>query len=910
MLSLNHFKMKNKVMILAVVPLVTIVYLAYLKIGELSFQLKNIDILSHDIQFIQLLSTNHRESHIARIHPDKIADQAAKQQQRFNRMHELVPLAFPQQDAGFINNLLLDMSETQSDLFQTKSMKESDELSTWLAELHSQMLLHLEKVDIHTGIPTIEGHLKALYQLEWLMLWAAEENWFFHRESRQNDSWATEQVHHDNHERIQNYFDFQKLYIERFLVINADKSHVQMLLNTFSHPAFSSSARFRDQLLNNDEAPHMSEQAIRDGLKSLDQRLSLLNSVARQIEIGLTRELNSKVADFKTKRLAFITLVSLLAVFIFTISLNLAHRVAGYLPEILNFLKDADTNTSQSTVMVKGNDELAEFAKKINTLTKERRENQRHLIESRDFARQQAEKAERANRAKSSFLANMSHEIRTPLNGIIGISEILSETKLYASQREYLSTIETSSQHLLRLINDILDLSKIESGELRLSLHSTNIRELIFDTADMITSRISDKGLVLDISIDRDVPVSLLVDEYRLGQVLLNLLSNAVKFTEKGTIKIKVTCLSKENQRAMLRFEVIDTGIGIAKDKQKVIFRPFAQEDASTTRQFGGTGLGLAISNKIVNLMNSEIRLDSDKGLGCRFFFDAKLEFETDTVNVVDDIPPFYLIHNNLSWHQHILDEIAYFGLNVQAMYNDVSAFIQDEHRLNLTVVYLESEPKQSLEHINTISDVTQSNITVIRLGYSGNRDYGGKVHGLVTYPLLGRRLLKALRPSINVEDGALGQVTPIWEAKKERLAEPSTTPSLVNVSNLSTQPQVLVVEDNRVNQLVATTLLQKSHLTYDVANNGQEAVDLINQGKRYKAILMDCMMPVKDGFEATRDIRDYESKNNLSHTPIIALTASVIDDDIRRCFDVGMNDYVPKPFHKDTLLEKIKSFV
>ncbi|WP_230853620.1 histidine kinase dimerization/phospho-acceptor domain-containing protein, partial [Vibrio harveyi] len=225
------------------------------------------------------------------------------------------------------------------------------------------------------------------------------------------------------------------------------------------------------------------------------------------------------------------------------------------------------------------------------------------LTQAKEDAERAKDDAIKASKAKSSFLANMSHEIRTPLNGVIGISEVLSDTSLTATQRDYVDTIETSSQLLLSLINDILDFSKIESGMLLISPHSTCVRESIYDIASIVSPKAKEKGIDLKVNISRNTPFRLMIDDHRLRQVVMNFMSNAVKFTDKGTVLLSVTTHVVSGSNAVMEFSVQDSGIGIDEQQQKKIFEPFAQEDDSTTRQFGGTGLGLAISTQLVELM-------------------------------------------------------------------------------------------------------------------------------------------------------------------------------------------------------------------------------------------------------------------------------------------------------------------
>lgn len=488
-----------------------------------------------------------------------------------------------------------------------------------------------------------------------------------------------------------------------------------------------------------------------------------------------------------------------------------------------------------------------------------------------------------ANKAKSSFLANMSHEIRTPLNGIIGMTDILNESRLTPVQKDYLTTINSSSQTLLMLINDILDLSKIESGNLEVCPHTCAIKEVIFDTAALIAPKAQQKNVKIKIEMDADIPAYVRADEQKLRQVAMNLASNAIKFTEAGAVTFKLKVSNRSSDKISLYFAVKDTGIGIDESKHGQVFEEFKQESSQTSTEFGGTGLGLAISTKMIAMMGSKIELTSAKGLGSEFFFTLDLELEqqpqgakSQTFNLPQVIycseKPSKLLIQELNFYQYPLEVVQ----NKEEILPHISS--QAILLLDETIDVL------------SCSDKYNENIAIlVRENSSKTSDFGAAIAGYITLPLLGHRLDHLLK-TIQTNQQPVSE-TPEVKSKMEGM--------------------ILVVEDNKVNQQVVGVNLKKLGIEHRFANNGAEAVSLYKEHhESIVLILMDCMMPVMDGFEATSTIRAFEQMESLEETYIIALTASILDDDIQRCFDSGMNDYLPKPFRKAVLIEKLEKNV
>ena len=587
-----------------------------------------------------------------------------------------------------------------------------------------------------------------------------------------------------------------------------------------------------------------------------------------------------------------------------TVTLILVLTIVGFLAgkELKNNTKNLEDILTNSII---GAEDLYDEAnmslyQNIDLKTKKGMKNAYMLIETLiENAKADKIQALEANASKSLFLANMSHEIRTPLNGIVGFTELLKSTGLNTEQKEFVNIVEKSSENLLSIINNILDLSKIESNKTELDM-------IIFDpivefenAVETYGMKASEKNIELDFFLDPSIEKKLLGDSVKIKEILINLLSNAIKFTDfGGNIQVEIRKVSTIDNHSEISFSIKDNGVGMTKEQQLNVFTAFTQADVSITRKYGGTGLGLTISTKFLELMGSELKLESEKEKGTRFYFNVifeevlestelSLSFNSENINICK-----FNYETPVQQDIYLTEYLKYYKVS-SSTFTTLADLKRVNSNKNLNSIWIDVDNVDD-KLLNNIYKLDSSKVILLASFANRNRfeELNVDVAKILYKPITPTKIIQGLNATNSLELNVPVEKT-------------HTSP----FENIQFDGNILVAEDNFINQKLIKQVLLKYGVNVELANNGLEAFEK-RKNEDYDLIFMDIQMPVMDGVEATHEIINYEVEEELNHIPIVALTANALNGDREHFLEQGLDEYIPKPIETNELLYILKKFL
>lgn len=643
----------------------------------------------------------------------------------------------------------------------------------------------------------------------------------------------------------------------------------------FSIPVYSGSAI--DPETN---SPFTTDKTTREHIGYVHIIKSKLNLDAMSRDILLTNLLTS----------------TLLSLILLALLLLLTNRVTRPIKSLSHRMQKAELGNYDIRAELEGPSDIINMEQAFNTMMDELQARQQELERARDSALASA-------LLKGQFVASVSHELRTPMNSILGMMELIANQGVQLKTQHYLKIARSSGEQLLRLINDILDFSKLESAKMQLHVESVNIAKLVQDVIDLLSVQVKGKHLLLGADIDPRLPLTVQADPGRVSQILINLIGNAIKFTEYGCLSIHVTVLEGDKQNIQLKFEVMDTGIGIKKSQQRAIFQAFTQADSSTTRLYGGTGLGLAISRQLVGLMGGEMGVESKIDSGSNFWMTLPLGCDPNIgqgaqqnssharakILVLKSDANVPTIHEKLTALGY---ELTLVNNMVQAL-DKLSPVTDNLPAYSLFIIYSADVPHDEPETVLNNLAVNEQPQTIIMTPQWQQCQPQQPKQYYLPLKLSDKQLYAVIASLLSRSPSDML----ISNGRIEEL-EPDTSLKIEH-----SKGDVLVVEDNKSNQYVAIAMLEKLGYLHIIASNGQEALQFLPD-PNIKMIFMDCHMPIMDGYEATQKIRQGEL--NGEHIPIIAMTADVSDSDKTYCLKIGMDDFLAKPISVASLKLKL----